>query len=229
MSRKTKKVNTIDPDVDYYEYPPDAPLPTVKQINALELIGATPKVAVARMLLGGSATATFWVMMGSIVYGIPFLLFIAFFSKFISKLIQKVIYKFIEPTKKNRWAVNSWLHVFWFMPFTICIPSIILFIATLILVLPAAIVGIFVFNVHHMEDVNLFFIVYGFLSSTSDMPSTFGSLIFNLVIWDSSRIILSTIKLFFTILSPMIMYFAHDQVVKNDFINSNNDVALMYE
>ena len=169
-------------------------------VKYTDLVKFGAGIGLARFAMGATTIGSAGLFVVSTALWIaPAILMILFTGFFATWLLTKLIYLVVPRTSENRWTVNTWLSIAWFLPAFYIWTSVAVATLTLIFFPPYAMVQIVA---GHYDATNLILAAYGDLMwAATNHEITYTAASWKFLVFDTNSPILMTIRVAFGIAS----------------------------
>ncbi len=190
----------------------------------------TPELATF-MKVSSIGALMVWAGAGTL-FAVPFGMAVLYLCFFVTFLLTKLIYMVVPQTLENRWKINTWLTIAWFLPafylWTACATVMLTFIG-----FPLYAGTNFVFG-NYDEGWNLVINAYGpLLTSFSNEEITLSQFAWKFLVFDADSPIIMIIRVIMTIAGFFYLHsFGAYNPGKTAFMEEENEghhVALTFE
>lgn len=213
---------------DYFDT--QAELPEVWRPSMMTTIYGFNVVQMFRLFFGASIGSVAMTMFVGSVYLIPTLFLIMWmFIWGIRLILEQGVYRFIPRTKENRWMANSIAHYILFFIPAMSVGGVAYVILVALLTIPYGVIGI-VFLGWTSGEASL---IHNLLIPSTEAAFAngghLGHLLFRVFYWDSTTPVWSVFKMIVGFLFSLTYFIGHNEITKEQYLLSENDVHLMYE
>ena len=170
-----------------------------------DLVKSFAAIAAADVVLGGAtATGGMLLVASAALWIAPSVLLIMFTGFIVTWAFTKLIYLVVPYTLENRWTVNTWLSVLWFLPGFYIMTSLLTALLTLIFYPPYAMVQL---SLSHYDNANLILAAYGdIMEAFTSGEMTFEVMRWKFLVFDANSPILMTIRFLLTAVEFLFLY-----------------------